>query len=82
MKKKIARECPSSPVARESISVVIPLDHPRKKGAMMMEKVNVGHGKTKMDKAVRRRELLCVRRLRSLCGGQLVCSAVLMSMEK
>jgi hypothetical protein len=44
--------CPSSPAAREPISVVIFSDHPSKKGAMM-QKANVSQGKTKMDKMVR-----------------------------
>jgi hypothetical protein len=54
--------CPSSPDVREPISVVIPLDHLRKKGAMM-QKANISHGKTKIDKMEGRRELPCVRRL-------------------
>jgi hypothetical protein len=37
---------PSSPATRESISVVIPFNHPRKKG-VMMQKVNVSHGNGK-----------------------------------
>jgi hypothetical protein len=45
-----------------------------------MQKANVSHGKTKMDKTVRRRELPCVRRSRSLYIGQVVRDAVLMSM--
>jgi hypothetical protein len=47
-----------------------------------MQKVNVSYGKPKMDKMVRRRELPCVRRLRSLYRGQTVHGMVLMSMEK
>jgi hypothetical protein len=62
--KKIAKvipnpsPCPSSLGAREPISVAIPLVLPRKKAALM-QKVNVSHGKTKVDKAARRRELPC-----------------------
>jgi hypothetical protein len=47
---------PSSHGAREPVSVVLPFDNSRKKkgnGA----KGNVSHGKAKMDKIVRRREL-------------------------
>jgi hypothetical protein len=47
--------------AREPISVAITFDHLRKKGTMM-QKVNVSHGKPKMDKMVGRRELPCFRR--------------------
>jgi hypothetical protein len=52
--------CPSSPDFREPISVAVPFDLLRR-GAMM-QKVNVGHGRIKMDNMVRRRELPCVRR--------------------
>jgi hypothetical protein len=38
----------------------------------MIENVNVGHGKTKMDKTVRRRELPCVRRSRLLYRERVV----------
>ncbi|SAM04795.1 hypothetical protein [Absidia glauca] len=48
--------CTSSPAAREPIPVVIPFDHLRNKGAMM-QKVNVSHGETNMDKTARRRGL-------------------------
>ncbi|SAM06028.1 hypothetical protein [Absidia glauca] len=48
--------CPSSPAAREAISVAIPSDQLRKKGAMM-QKANVSHGKPKMDMMVRRRNV-------------------------
>jgi hypothetical protein len=49
----------------------------KKKGAMM-QKVNVSHGKLKMDKMVRRRGLPCVRRSKSLhrervVGGKCRC---------
>jgi hypothetical protein len=47
-----------------------------------MQKVNVSHGKTKMDKTVRRRELSCVRRSRSLYRGRVVRGAVPRSMEE
>jgi hypothetical protein len=57
--------CPSSPAAREPISVAISVDQLRKKEAMM-QKANVSHGKTKMDKTVGRRELPCVCRSRLL----------------
>jgi hypothetical protein len=40
--------CPSSPGAREPISVAIPFAHLRKNGAIM-QKVNVSHGESKMD---------------------------------
>jgi hypothetical protein len=40
--------CPSSPGAREPISVVVPFDLLGKREAMM-QKVNFGHGKTNMD---------------------------------
>jgi hypothetical protein len=46
--------CPSSPAASEPIFVVNPFDHLRKKGAMM-QKVNVSHGKAKMDKVMTKR---------------------------
>jgi hypothetical protein len=42
-----------------------PISHSKKKGAMM-QKANVSHGKAKMDKRERGRELPCVRRSRSL----------------
>jgi hypothetical protein len=71
---------PSSPHARKPISVAIPLGLSRKKGAMMQE-TTVSHGKTKMDKVVRRGELPCVRCSRSLYGERVVGSAVPMSME-
>jgi hypothetical protein len=43
----------------------------------MMEDVNVSHGKTKMDKMERRRDLPCVRRSRTLYGGRVVHGRVL-----
>jgi hypothetical protein len=43
-----------------------------------MQKANVSHGKTKMDK----RELLCVRRSRVVHRGQVVHCAGLMSIER
>ncbi|SAM02629.1 hypothetical protein [Absidia glauca] len=53
--------CPSNPAARQTISVVIPIDMLSKRRAMM-QKANVSHGKPKMDETVRRSELPCVRR--------------------
>jgi hypothetical protein len=44
------------------MSVAVPFDHPRKKGAMM-QKANVSHEMTKMDKKKRRRSVT----LRSSC---------------
>jgi hypothetical protein len=63
------------------MSVAILLNLPRKKVATL-QKENVSHGKTKMDKKERRRELPCVRRSRSLYRGRVVGGAVLMLMEK
>jgi hypothetical protein len=57
--------CPSSPVAREPVSVAISSD-PLKKKEAMMPKANVSQGKLKMDKRVRRRELPYVRHSRKL----------------
>jgi hypothetical protein len=48
----------------------------------MMQKVNVSHGKAKMDKMVRRKELPYVRRSRPLYRERVGRSAVLMSMER
>jgi hypothetical protein len=48
--------CPSSPSARKPILVVVPINQLRKKG-VMMQKANVSHGQTKMNKVVRRREV-------------------------
>jgi hypothetical protein len=45
-------------------------------------KGNVSHGKLKMDKAVRWRELPCVGHSRSLYREQVVNGAILMSKEK
>jgi hypothetical protein len=50
--------CPLFPGARELVSVAIPFDQLRKRGVRMKD-VNVSHGKTKMDKMVRRRVTLC-----------------------
>jgi hypothetical protein len=47
----------------------------------MMQNAHVGHGKTKMDKNVRR-ELPCVRRSRSLYSKLFIRVVVLMSMER
>jgi hypothetical protein len=49
--------CPSSFAVREPITVVIPFNQLRKKGAMM-QKVNVSPGKIKMDKMARKRVTL------------------------
>jgi hypothetical protein len=72
--------CPPSLASREHISVVIPIDHLRKKEAIM-QKANVGHGKSKMDEMVRRRQLPCIRCSRPLYRGRVVCGAVPMSVE-
>jgi hypothetical protein len=53
--------CRFSPAAREPISVAMSFYLLRKRGAIM-QKANVDHGKTKMDKTVRGRELPWVRR--------------------
>jgi hypothetical protein len=47
----------------------------------MMQKPNVGHGKPKTDKMVRR-ELPCVRRLIMLYRGRVIRGVVLMSLKK
>jgi hypothetical protein len=47
-----------------------------------MQKANVSHGETKMDKMVRRRELPCVRRLMSLYREHFVRKAVSMSIGR
>jgi hypothetical protein len=72
---------PSRPGVRKPIPVVIPFDHLRIKGAMM-QKANVGHDKPKMDKAVRRGALPCIRRSRSLYKRRVARGAVLMSIER
>jgi hypothetical protein len=54
------RICPSSPGAREPISVAVSIDLLRKKEAMA-QKANVSQG-NQMDKMVKRRELPSVRR--------------------
>jgi hypothetical protein len=61
--------------------VAIPFDHSRKK-RVTMQKVNVSHGKSKMDKTVRRGELPWVRHSRTVCRRRVVRSAVPMSMKK
>jgi hypothetical protein len=53
----------------------------KKKGAMM-QKANVRHGKAKMDKIVRMREVPCVRRSKSLYSEWAVCGSVPLSMER
>jgi hypothetical protein len=60
--------CPFVPGARKPVSVVILIDACMKKD-IMMQPANVSHGKTKMVKMVRRRELPCVRRSLSLYRG-------------
>jgi hypothetical protein len=55
--------------------VAIPFDLLRKRSAMLKD-VNVGYGKKKMDKMVRRREFPCLRRSRPLYKGQIVGDAV------
>jgi hypothetical protein len=72
--------CSASTGAREPISVAIPFDLSRKKGAMM-QKASVSRGKAKMDKLERRRELPCVRRSRLLYNGRVVRTVVPMSFE-
>jgi hypothetical protein len=53
----------------------------RKKGALM-QSANVSHGKTKMNKMVKRGELPCVHRLRSLYRERVGLGAMPMSMER
>jgi hypothetical protein len=48
----------------------------------MMQKVNIDHGQTKMDKMVRRRELPCVRRSRLSNRVRVVRGTMSMSMER
>jgi hypothetical protein len=48
----------------------------------MVKDVNVSHGKTKMDKRVRRRDLPCVCRSKSLYRERVVRNMVLMSTER
>jgi hypothetical protein len=48
----------------------------------MIKEANVGHGKIKMDKIVRRIELPCVRHSRSLYRGRVVCGVVPMLIER
>jgi hypothetical protein len=73
--------CASSPCVREPISIAIPFGLLRKKRAMM-QKANVSHGKVKMDKVVRRRELPCIRRLKYLHRVQDVRCEVTMLFER
>jgi hypothetical protein len=47
-----------------------------------MQKVNVSHGQTKLDKMVRRRDLPCVRRLWLLYRDRVACSVVHVSMRR
>jgi hypothetical protein len=47
-----------------------------------MQKANVSHGKTKMDKVMRKRELPYVRRSKLLCSERVVRGAVVMSVER
>jgi hypothetical protein len=65
----------------ESLFVVIPFDHPRKKRAVM-QKANVSHGEAKKDKMARRRELPCGRPLMLLYGVRFFRGVVSMSMER
>jgi hypothetical protein len=51
----------SSPAVREPISIATLTNLPRKKRAMM-QKANVSHGETKMDRMERRKELPCNHR--------------------
>jgi hypothetical protein len=48
----------------------------------MIQKANVSHGKPKMDKMVRRRELACVRRLKPLYRERSVRGTDLLLMER
>jgi hypothetical protein len=73
--------CLSSLVTAEPVSVDIPFDLLKKKRAMT-QKTNVSIGKTDMDKLVRRRELPCVRRLRSLHRMRVVRGMMPRSMKK
>jgi hypothetical protein len=47
-----------------------------------MQKANVSHGKTKMDKMVRRSGLPCVRRSWSLYRRRVVHAELLMSLKR
>jgi hypothetical protein len=73
--------CTSSPGAREPISVVIPFDHPRQKGALK-QKGNVGPGKSMMVTMARRRELPGVRRSSLLHRVRFGRGTVLTAMER
>jgi hypothetical protein len=48
----------------------------------MMQKVNVSHGKPKMDQKVRRRDLPCIRGPRPFYRKQFVRGVVPMSMDR
>jgi hypothetical protein len=48
----------------------------------MMQKVNVGHSKRKMDKLVSRKALPCIRRLRLLYRERVVRDEMPMSMAR
>jgi hypothetical protein len=67
----------TSSSAKEPISIAIPFDLSREKGAMMQNE-NVSHGKTKLEE---RRELPSVPCSRPLYKGRIICGAVLVSME-
>jgi hypothetical protein len=47
-----------------------------------MQKSNVSHGKTKMNKLMRRRELPCVRRFMPAYIGRVIRGAVVMSTKR
>jgi hypothetical protein len=53
----------------------------QRKRRAFMQKTNVSHGSTKMDKMVRRRGLHCVRRWGPLYKGRVIRGTVLMSMK-
>jgi hypothetical protein len=48
----------------------------------MIQKANVKHGATKVEKIVKRRELPCIRRSSSLHSGWVIRGAELMPMER
>jgi hypothetical protein len=73
--------CPSSLGVRESISVANPFDHLREKGAMM-QKVNVGHRKTKDWQDGEKERVTLRSSFRTLYRNRVVRSAVVMSMER
>jgi hypothetical protein len=72
---------PSSPTGRETIPVANLLNLLGKK-RVMVQKAKVSRTKAKMDKMVRRRELPCILRSRSLYRERVVGGAVSMSMER